>query len=254
MDAVSVWKSSRKLQNHSLRQPMWHSRNHSSLNGPTYSVWFRTVQKHSVHYVIRTINQKFLPAVLGGTLSEQEKILFSLPARKGGLGIRDPVKSAETAYSVSKEGTIKVVWAIRVVEELSVQEHREEIAKSHAKFRVEQKEGDHMKLEAALEHLDAGKKRTVSRAVDGGNSNWLTVMPIARHHFDLSSVQFRDALAIRYGRPLLRMPVNCGGCGAAFDLIHALDCKKGGLITQRHSEVRDALGDIAAVTYKEVVR
>ena len=33
-----------------------------------------------------------------------------------------------------------------------------------------------------------------------------------------------------------------------------MDCRKGGLITQRHNEVRDALGDIAALTYKEVVR
>ena len=35
----------------------------------------------------------------------------------------------------------------------------------------------------------------ILRAVDGKNSNWLTVMPIARHHFDLSAVEFRDALA-----------------------------------------------------------
>ena len=50
------------------------------------------------------------------------------------------------------------------------------------------------------------------------------------------------------------MPSSCDGCGAQFSLGHALDCKKGGLITQRHNEVRDALGDIAALTYKEVVR
>ena len=31
---------------------------------------------------------------------------------------------------------------------------------------------------------------------------------------------------------------------------HALDCKKGELITQRHNELRDALGDIAALTTK----
>ena len=32
---------------------------------------------------------------------------------------------------------------------------------------------------------------------------------------------------------------------------HALDCKIGGLITQRHNGVRDTLGDIAALTYKQ---
>ena len=35
---------------------------------------------------------------------------------------------------------------------------------------------------------------------------------------------------------------------------HALDCKKGGLVTLRHNEVRGALGDIASMAYKDVVR
>ena len=35
-----------------------------------------------------------------------------------------------------------------------------------------------------------------------------------------------------------------------FRLVHGLDFKKGGLVTQRHNEVRDALGDIAALACK----
>ena len=34
---------------------------------------------------------------------------------------------------------------------------------------------------------------------------------------------------------------------------HALDCRKGGLVTQHHYEVRDAFGDLAALTYKDVI-
>ena len=37
-----------------------------------------------------TINQKFWPTVLGEGISQQEKILFSLPTRKGGLGSARP--------------------------------------------------------------------------------------------------------------------------------------------------------------------
>ena len=44
------------------------------------------------------------------------------------------------------------------------------------------------------------------------------------------------------------MPASCEGCGGDFSLTHALDCSKGGLVTQHHNEVRDALG------YREVVR
>ena len=52
----------------------------------------------------------------------------------------------------------------------------------------------------------------------------------------LSAVEFRDALAIHYEWPLMRMPATsiCDGCGAPYGLVHAIDCKKGGLVTQRY--------------------
>ena len=50
------------------------------------------------------------------------------------------------------------------------------------------------------------------------------------------------------------MPAICDGCGESFTLSHALDCRRGGLVTQCHNEVRDALGDIAALAFKEVIR
>ena len=44
------------------------------------------------------------------------------------------------------------------------------------------------------------------RTIDGKTSAWLTVMPIACHHFDLSPVEFRDALSLCYHRSVLKMP------------------------------------------------
>ena len=102
--------------------------------------------------------------------------------------------------------------------------------------------------------MDAIKKRAIKRAIDGKTSNWLTVLPVACHYFNLSPMEFRGALALQYHRPLLNMPVECNGCGSDFSLEHALDCRKGGLITQCHNEVRDALGEIAAMAFKEVIR
>ena len=58
------------------------------------------------------------------------------------------------------------------------------------------------------------------------------------------------------------MPARKGGMGVHNSvesaeiayLVHALDSKKGGLVTQCHNEVRDALGDIAALAFKEETR
>ena len=35
---------------------------------------------------------------------------------------------------------------------------------------------------------------------------------------------------------------------------HALDCKKGGLVTQCHTEVRDVIGELESIVYKEVLQ
>ena len=51
----------------------------------------------------------------------------------------------------------------------------------------------------------------------------------------------------------MMMPASCDGCGRNFSLNNALDCCKGGLVTQLHNEVQDALGDLAALGYREVV-
>ena len=49
------------------------------------------------------------------------------------------------------------------------------------------------------------------------------------------------------------MPALCNGCGNQFSTGHALDCRKGGLVIQSHNDIRDALGGLGSITYKEVV-
>ena len=55
-----------------------------------------------------------------------------------------------------------------------------------------------------------------------------------------------------YHHPLSLMPALCDGCEGDLSLSHALDCRKDGLFTQHHNEVRDALGDLAALRHREV--
>ena len=74
------------------------------------------------------------------------------------------------------------------------------------------------------------------------------------YHFDLSPQQFHDTLSLRYNRSLMLMPSTCDGCGAAFTLSHALDCRRGGLVIRRHNEICDALGDLACLACKDVIR
>ena len=81
------------------------------------------------------------------------------------------------------------------------------------------------------------------------NSFWLSIVPLKSHHFDVASQEFQDALALRYRKPLLSLPSFCDECSAPFSVEHALDCRVGGLVGQRHNEVWDAIGDLAALVW-----
>lgn len=49
---------------------------------------------------------------------------------------------------------------------------------------------------------------------------------------------FRDLVRLRYGWMLTKLPATCE-CGTNFTVDHALSCKKGGFVSQRHNEVRN---------------
>ena len=50
-------------------------------------------------------------------------------------------------------------------------------------------------------------------------------------------------ILLRYNWPILRLPSTCA-CRAKFDVSHALSCKKGGFVLQRHNELRDLTANI----------
>jgi len=56
-------------------------------------------------------------------------------------------------------------------------------------------------------------------------------MPIEKDNFDLTAQEFRNALAIRYKKPLINILPSCDGCGAPSSLDHFLACRKGGHLT-----------------------
>ena len=74
------------------------------------------------------------------------------------------------------------------------------------------------------------------------------MMPTHDNHFLLSADEFRDSIALRYGRLPVKMAGFCDGCNQRFDLSHALNCKMGGLVGARHNESRDLNLDLLSLT------
>ena len=69
-------------------------------------------------------------------------------------------------------------------------------------------------------------------------SVWLTALTIQEQGFHLNKQEFCDALCLRYGWELLRVPSSCV-CGATFSTNHVMICCHGGLTFVRHNELRD---------------
>ena len=65
------------------------------------------------------------------------------------------------------------------------------------------------------------------QAKEKGASNWLGVIPLEEHKFILTKSEFRDAICIRYDKPLRGMPSKCP-CGQKFDVTHAINRKRVG--------------------------
>ena len=61
--------------------------------------------------------------------------------------------------------------------------------------------------------------------------------------FDLTKRQFRDAVRLRYDWPIPDNPSVCV-CGSMFTVDHAMICQRGGLVIQRHNEIRDLQAEL----------
>lgn len=81
-----------------------------------------------------TINHKFCPTVFGKCISQQEKILFSMPKCIEDWEFDTQWGSARFLHSVLVKGTVKTVQSIRGEEEFSVLAHKAVIVETQARL------------------------------------------------------------------------------------------------------------------------
>ena len=102
-------------------------------------------------------------------------------------------------------------------------------------------------LTAALEGDPVLNARRLRRAAKTGA--WLTVLPSTVNGTELGAQECCDALFLSYGMDPPDVPKYCEGCEARFTISHAIDCKKGGLVTAPHNKLRDGVADLAGKAF-----
>ena len=102
-------------------------------------------------------------------------------------------------------------------------------------------------LTAALEGAPFQHARRLRRATK--TLACLTVQLSTVNGMELGAQEWRDSLFLRYGLDPPDLPTPCNGCQSKFSISHALDCKKGDLVTARHNALRAVVADLAGKAF-----
>ena len=79
----------------------------------------------------------------------------------------------------------------------------------------------------------------------------MTVILIKEMNFNVNKREFRDAIKLRYDWEIADLPAMCT-CGDLFTFDHAIVCRHGGLIIQRHHEIRDLEAEMLRMVCTDV--
>ncbi|CAH3017189.1 unnamed protein product [Porites evermanni] len=189
----------------------------------------------------RAISDVLIPSLIGRNCSEAERDLVALPVRMGGLGLINPSDSVDAEYSASIRVSAPLVSKI----EAQFHETPEEAEVQRLVYATREEKDDGLveELEEVKAMLPDKTQRAVDLACEKGAFNWLTVIPLKDMDFDLNKREFRDAVRLRYNWPIPDNPSECV-CGNLFTVDHAMIYQRGGLVIQRHNEIRDLQAEL----------
>ena len=95
------------------------------------------------------------------------------------------------------------------------------------------------------------QKRAVELVTEKGSSHWLTVIPLKELGYNLKKKEFRAAIKPRYDWEITHTPM-LRACGVQFSVDHAMVCQGGGIIIQRHNELRDLEAEMVRMVCNDV--
>ena len=138
---------------------------------------------------------------------EQEKALFSLPLRFGGMGIQNPVETSDTEFVTSAAITRNLTDLILQQKTDLHQLDRSEMARVEASLLQKRNES----LKESYNELKS--KETDSKflelAREKGSYSWLSALVLKRLGYVLNEKSFRYAVRLRYNLkiPMYRVSV-----------------------------------------------
>ena len=197
----------------------------------------------------RAVADALIPSIIEHECTQTERDLLALPVRMGGLGFTNPIQAAASEYATST--IITAPLAQQIVSQAHESPDDAVIRTLQQNARKVSDESLRGNLESVKASLPRKTKRAVDLAVEKGSSNWLTVIPVKDMDFNLNKREFRDAIKLRYDWEITDNPSVCV-CGDYFNVDHAMICRRGGFIIQRHNELRDIEAEMLNMVCNDV--
>ena len=195
------------------------------------------------------ISNTLLPSIFDAIITEEDRRLFSLPTRLGGLSIPILSEIASNHFEASKIVTAPLVTVM--VNQTDQLPNAADVKKAKSKVSSELNSIYERKSKEIDDSLPPNVLRSVIEAREKGASSWLSVLPLSEFGFDLNKGEFRDAVNLRYNKPLRGLQSKCP-YGENFNVNHALNCKRGGFVIMRHNNIRDYEAELLKQTQTDV--
>ena len=197
------------------------------------------------------IREKLIPAIVGRKISDLERRLLALPVRFGGIGILNPVETANFEYETSIKITGNLTNIIYHQENTWENYSEERVKNTISKTKQDKEKRLLQEFESIKALVKDEMKINLDLAREKGSGSWLTALPIQALGYVLNRQEFRDSLCLRYGWKIPNTPFHCA-CGEKNDVDHALTCMKGGFVVMRHNRLRDLEASILKEVCKDV--
>ena len=204
------------------------------------------------------IRKRFLPCIMGRPtrdMGDDERAVYALPSRMGGLGVKNLMETAKPSHDEAREATNFLVESLLEIKQWSSSKHDKHFTKraSDHKAKRGEKLQEQQKVlkERYINRLPPDEKKACENAMSLRTHYALVSSPSASQDTYLTPVQFRDLLAVRYGKEPVDVPPYCacehnGARRKPYTLEHALVCGHGGNVIGRHNIVVKELKHIAA--------
>ena len=127
--------------------------------------------------VEEALRETFLSTLFGTEISDAERLLFQLPVKFSGLGIRDPSLTSTSAHQSSLKATRHLVSAIKGSCEFDIGVHHASVSTARYEARKARHDENTRLFDSAVAQFGGTSQRALKRAKGFSTGPWVSSFP-----------------------------------------------------------------------------